>query len=59
MSAAGKEALRLYRAILRRGNSLTYTDRDFFRRMVKSEFRRWSRESNPEEINQQLEVTIL
>lgn len=58
MSATSKEALRLYRAILRRGNSLTYTDRDFFRRTVRKEFQRWSREKNPEEINHHLEVTI-
>ena len=58
MSATGREALRLYRAILRRGNSLTYTDKDFFKRTVRKEFRRWSREKNPEEIKQQLKVSM-
>ena len=52
----GREVLRLYRAILRRGDTLTHTDKDFFRKTVGREFRKWSRETNSEEIAAHIEV---
>ena len=51
-----REVLRLYRAILRRGDSLVYTDRDFFRRSVRHEFNKYSLESNKDEIVRHIEV---
>ena len=39
-----REVLQLYRAILRRGQSLRYTDKEFFRRTVQLEFRNSSRD---------------
>lgn len=47
-SARSREILRLYRAILRRGEGLKYTDRDFFRKTVRLEFRRGSRDVDSE-----------
>lgn len=35
-----REGLRLYRAILRRAEQLQYTDKEYFRRMVRREFER-------------------
>ena len=49
------EAVALYRAILRLGRSqLKLTDQDFFKRVVRSEFRK--HECSPNELDFQLEV---
>lgn len=54
---SGREAIRLYRAILRRADSLQYTDKDFLKRLVRQEFKRWSRETKPADISRHLEVS--
>lgn len=56
MSANVREVLRLYRTILRRGKALRYTDRDYFRGTVSEEFKRWKGETDPAEIQFQVEV---
>ena len=56
MSANAREVLRLYRAILRRGQALRHTDRNYFRRTVSEEFKRWKGAMDPAEIRFQLEV---
>ena len=59
MSASRGEVLRLYRAILRRGDSLKYTDRDFFRRTIRLEFRKCSRDTELEVmIARNIEVNV-
>lgn len=55
MSANVREVLRLYRTILRRGKALRYTDRDYFRGTVSEEFKRWKGETDPAEIQFQVE----
>lgn len=55
-SIVRSEVMSLYRAILRRGNSLTYTDREYFRRIVRGEFRKCSRDTNPDRICRNIEV---
>lgn len=57
ITGGGREVVRLYRAILRRAESLQYTDREFFKRLIKQEFRRKSLETKPEEISRHLEVS--
>ena len=54
--AGSREVLQLYRAILRRGRELRYTDRDYFRREVRQEFRRWRGTNDPGEIRFQIAV---
>lgn len=54
---SGREVIRLYRAILRRAEGLQYTDKDFLKGLVRQEFRRWSRETKPEDIIRHLEVS--
>ena len=56
MSGASREVLRLYRAILRRGNRLEYTDKDFFRSAVRLEFKKCSRDTQPEVVLRNIEV---
>ncbi|XP_035194780.1 MIEF1 upstream open reading frame protein-like [Oxyura jamaicensis] len=56
MAAWSREAvLSLYRALLRRGRALRYTDRDFYRAAVRSEFRRHRGLQRPEDRERQLE----
>lgn len=50
------EALRLYRAILRRGRQLKYTDGDYFKRSVRREF---EKKVNPDQISFRIEVLIM
>lgn len=60
MSANGRrEVLRLYRAILRRGDSLLYTDKEFFIRTVRHEFKKYSLESRKDEVSRHIEVTAM
>jgi len=56
--AGRREVLQLYRAILRQGRTLRYTDGDYFRRKVKQEFRRWKGTKDPAEIQFQIEVGL-
>lgn len=56
--AGKREVLQLYRAILRQGRTLRYTDGDYFRRKVRQEFRRWKGTKNPAEIQFQIEVGL-
>ena len=57
MSGASREVLRLYRAILRRGKGLKYTDKDFFKSAVRLEFKKCSRDTQPE-VNIEVNVSI-
>ena len=50
------EVLRLYRAILRRGDRLRLTDRHFFRKTVRLEFRKSSRDTEPQAVARNVEV---
>ena len=50
------EVLGLYRAILRRGERLRYTDREFFKRSVRLEFRKCSRDTEPYVVSRNIEV---
>jgi len=43
-----REALSLYRSLLRAGRLLRYTDRDLFLRTVRTEFRKHKDEVQPE-----------
>lgn len=56
--AGKREVLQLYRAILRQGRTLRYTDGDYFRRKVRQEFRRWKGTKDPAEIQFQIEVGL-
>ena len=56
MMASRGEVLGLYRAILRRGDSLKYTDKDFFKHTVRFEFRKCSRDTEPKVILRNIEV---
>ena len=48
---------RLYKALLERSKDLKYTDKEFFVRMVKSEFRKYQHESNPMQCEYQIKVS--
>ena len=52
---ASREAVMLYRAILRQARRLRFTDRDYFRRTVRQEFQK---NRQPEEIEFQIEVYV-
>uniref|UniRef100_A0A8C6Z8K7 Complex 1 LYR protein domain-containing protein n=1 Tax=Nothoprocta perdicaria TaxID=30464 RepID=A0A8C6Z8K7_NOTPE len=55
MAAWSREAvLSLYRALLRRGRALRYTDRDFYVAAVRREFRRQQALERPEDKERQL-----
>ncbi|NXA52914.1 MIDUO protein, partial [Nothocercus julius] len=55
MAAWSREAvLSLYRALLRRGRALRYTDRDFYVASVRREFRRQQALERPEDKERQL-----
>ena len=54
----GSEVLALYRCILRHGRSqLRLTDQSFFRRMVREEFQKHKKESDPKELDIQMNVS--
>ena len=57
MATSAREVLQLYRAILRRGQALRYTDRDYFRRTVSEEFKRWKDERDPKEVEFHIRVS--
>ncbi|XP_065340459.1 mitochondrial ribosome and complex I assembly factor AltMIEF1 [Cloeon dipterum] len=50
MSVARSEVLRLYKSILKYGQELKYTDRDFFKKKIRKEFRSCKSVESPEEI---------
>ncbi|NXC44386.1 MIDUO protein, partial [Penelope pileata] len=56
MAAWSREAvLTLYRALLREGRRLRYTDRDFYLASIRREFRRNQGLQHPEDRERQLE----
>lgn len=48
------EGVRLYRALLRYGNSLQYTDRSYYRRRIRFEFEKHRVVTEPEEVGLQV-----
>ncbi|XP_041033721.1 MIEF1 upstream open reading frame protein-like [Carcharodon carcharias] len=50
--------LNLYRALLREGRNLQYTDRDYYYRIIKREFRKNQQLAKEEEKVKQLEKGI-
>ena len=46
----------LYRVLLREGRKLTYTDRDYYRRIVRREFEMRRSLTDQEEIDNQFQV---
>ena len=57
VSPSQQEVLSLYRAILRLGrNQLKLTDQGYFRELVRTEFRKYSNESAPDELKFQIKV---
>ncbi|NWX44647.1 MIDUO protein, partial [Steatornis caripensis] len=56
MAAWSREAvLTLYRALLRQGRGLRYTDRDFYLAFIRSEFRKNRGLQQPKDKERQLE----
>ncbi|XP_062872978.1 mitochondrial ribosome and complex I assembly factor AltMIEF1-like [Trichomycterus rosablanca] len=47
--------LQLYRALLRSGRNLQYTDRNYYRRVIAREFRRHQALTEPQEKEEALE----
>jgi hypothetical protein len=48
MSTSSREVLKLYRAILRHSKNLKYTDKQFYIREVKQEFKKGVKSRNTE-----------
>jgi hypothetical protein len=53
--ALSSEVLSLYRQLLRYGQSLQFTDKDYFQRRIRYEFERYRNTQNVNTINKQLE----
>ncbi|XP_062058805.1 mitochondrial ribosome and complex I assembly factor AltMIEF1 [Lepus europaeus] len=54
-----KAVLSLYRALLRRGRELRYTDRDFYLAAVRREFRKNLKLADPEARERQLQKGLV
>lgn len=54
-----KAVLSLYRALLRRGRELRYTDRDFYLAAVRREFRKNQKLADPEARERQLQKGLV
>ena len=53
--AVSSEVLSLYRQLLRYGQSLQFTDKDYYLRRIRYEFERYRNTQNSKVIQQQLE----
>ncbi|EQB77200.1 hypothetical protein CB1_000240006 [Camelus ferus] len=60
MASWSREAvLSLYRALLRQGRELRYTDRDFYLASIRREFRKYQKLEDPEARERQLEKGLV
>ena len=59
MSPWSRQAvLGLYKALLRQGEALQYTDKDFYRRTIQKEFRKQQHDENVAEKERHLKVNV-